>query len=116
MKCPYCNEELLPVIKNENDWIYCCDNQNCKFHDDSNNQDGKHPLATSDFWQELTKTKQALDLAIDWLEQVATFAKCDDDLCREFTKRKLAEIKQITESPAENVQPDTKSRPVNVQK
>lgn len=45
---------------------------------------------------EKNRLQQALDLAIDWLEQVATLAKCDDDLCREFTKRKLAEIKQIT--------------------
>lgn len=37
------------------------------------------------------------ELEIDWLGQVATLAKCDDDLCREFTKRKLAEIKTALE-------------------
>lgn len=31
------------------------------------------------------------------LEQVATPAKCDDNLCREFTKRKLSEIKTALE-------------------
>lgn len=42
---------------------------------------------------ELERTRKALDVALDWLGQVATPEKCDDDLCREFTKRKLAEIK-----------------------
>lgn len=43
--------------------------------------------------QELIRTRKALKLALDWLGQVATPEKCDDDLCREFTKRKLTEIK-----------------------
>ena len=42
---------------------------------------------------ELERTRKALDVALDWLGQVATPEKCDDGLCREFTKRKLAEIK-----------------------
>lgn len=42
---------------------------------------------------ELDRTRKALKLALDWLRQVATPEKCDDDLCREFTKRKLVEIK-----------------------
>jgi hypothetical protein len=46
---------------------------------------------------ELERTRKALDVALDWLEQVATPAKCDDELCCEFTKRKLAEIKTALE-------------------
>ena len=46
---------------------------------------------------ELERTRKALRLALDWLGQVATPEKCDDDLCREFTKRKLAEIKTALE-------------------
>jgi hypothetical protein len=46
---------------------------------------------------ELERTRKALDVSLDWLEQVATPEKCDDDLCREFTKRKLAEIKTALE-------------------
>ena len=41
------------------------------------------------------RLQKAVDLALWWLEQVATPAKCDDDLCREFTKRKIDEIKQL---------------------
>ena len=47
--------------------------------------------------KELIRTRKALGMALDWLEQVTTPAKCDDDLCREFTKRKLAEIKTALE-------------------
>lgn len=46
---------------------------------------------------ELDRTRKALGLALDWLGQVATPEKCDDDLCREFTKRKLSEIKTALE-------------------
>ena len=46
---------------------------------------------------DLERTRKALEVALDWLEQVATFEKCDDDLCREFTKRKLVEIKTALE-------------------
>ncbi len=42
------------------------------------------------------RLQKAVDLALGWLEKVATPAKCDDDLCREFTKRKIDEIKQLT--------------------
>lgn len=46
---------------------------------------------------ELDRTRKALDVALGWLGQVATPEKCDDDLCREFTKRKLIEIKTALE-------------------
>lgn len=51
----------------------------------------------SNIRKELERTRKALDVALDWLGQVATPEKCDDDLCREFTKRKLAEIKTALE-------------------
>lgn len=47
--------------------------------------------------QELIRTRLALDVALDWLGQVATPAKCDDEFCREFTKQKLIEIKTALE-------------------
>lgn len=50
----------------------------------------------SDIKSKLDRTRKALDVALDWLGQVATPEKCDDDLCREFTKQKLAEIESIT--------------------
>ena len=166
MNCPYCQQEIK--IAGEHTTIMSCFNGDCK---------GSGLYGEKAFWQELIRTRKALDMALDWLKQVATLEKCDDGLCREFTKRKLDEIKtvlepkmkdifyyqkkcerletelertrkvldvaklilknllpcldgyerldvekaldeikQITETPAENVRPDTKSHPVNVRK
>lgn len=54
-------------------------------------------LEKYDIEDELDRTRKAFGVAFDWLEQVATPEKCDDDLCREFTKRKLIEIKTALE-------------------
>lgn len=83
--CPFCQQELKYDAWNE---VYMCRNPNCK-----------HLLGfgTKELWQELIRTRKALDVALDWLGQVATPEKCDDYLCREFTKRKLAEIKTALE-------------------
>ncbi len=86
--CPFCQQELqetFGIIKQ----FWC-----------SNYYNHTHPInlqGTKELWQELIRTRKALELALDWLEQVATPEKCDDDLCREFTKRKLAEIKTALE-------------------
>lgn len=83
MKCPICGQEL----KNIN-LVWFCENESCKAYDWTMEEAA---------WQELIRTRKALDVALDWLGQVATPEKCDDDLCREFTKRKLAEIKTALE-------------------
>lgn len=83
MKCPFCQQELVGTIGHP-----ICRNQNCVMCDDPMPQD---------LLEELIRTRKALETALDWLGQVATPEKCDDDLCREFTKRKLAEIKTALE-------------------
>lgn len=93
MKCPICNKPMKQATydydkKDNDDTLYMsimpCDCL-CNF------------AASKAVWQELIRTRKELDVALDWLEQVATPAKCDDNLCREFTKRKLAEIKTALE-------------------
>lgn len=66
--CPFCGKPLLACIYNQNDIIYCCDNKDCVYYDDADNQNAKHYLATPEFWQALIETKKKLDLAIDELE------------------------------------------------
>ena len=63
MKCPFCQDYLIPCIKNQNDWIYHCDNPKCPMYDDADIEDAKHPLASKDLWQELIRTRKALDVA-----------------------------------------------------
>lgn len=74
--CPFCGEKIEHI---EDGWC------NCK-----NRCTGSGSI---ELWLQFLHTRKALDVALDWLGQVATPEKCDDDLCREFTKRKLAEIK-----------------------
>lgn len=85
LKCPFCDE---PIYIDDVHLYYICHNKGCAFFGIG---------ADYKFWQELIRTRKALDVALDWLEQVATPEKCDDDLCREFTKRKLDEIKTALE-------------------
>lgn len=84
MKCPICGGEMIGNIGSP----ICHYNQGCPIHDRS---------VPQEIYDLLERTRKALDVALDWLEQVATLAKCDDDLCRDFTKRKLAEIKTALE-------------------
>ena len=83
--CPFCNETELEKGIELRDGCFIMGCPKCK------------KFAHEVFWQELIRTRKALGIAQDWLEQVATPAKCDDDLCREFTKRKLVEIKTALE-------------------
>ena len=88
MKCPFCNKQLQPTLCQSDE--YWCENYDCP-------RTSIEWTGSQKLWQELIRTRKALDVALDWLEQVATSAKCDNDLCREFTKRKLAEIKTALE-------------------
>lgn len=110
MKCPYCEEALQRV--DDLDFIYHCDNVFCEKTEDMG--------GTKELWQELIRTRKALDVAKDKLDTVRQYHRGTavirpDDIAA-YCDRAIDKIKEITESPAENVQPDTKSRPVNVQK
>jgi len=69
--CPFCGKPLLACIYNQNDIIYCCDNKDCVYYDDADNQNAKHYLATPEFWQALIDTKKKLDKAKHRLMQIA---------------------------------------------
>ena len=70
MKCPFCGKSLDAVVKNQNDWIYSCGNPSCEFFNDCDNYEKKHYLATPEFWQELIRTRKALDVAKNGLEYI----------------------------------------------
>jgi len=71
MKCPFCEQWLTPCIQNQNDWIYHCDNPKCPIYDDADIENAKHPLATEELWQELIRTRKALDVAVDALDVIS---------------------------------------------
>ena len=75
LKCPFCGKFLDAVVKNQNDWIYSCGNPSCEFFDDCDNYEKKHYLATPEFWQELIRTRKALDVAVDELNKIKVAAE-----------------------------------------
>lgn len=79
-KCPFCGKHIRYLGTD----LFTCD--------------ACHIMLPAKHWLAYINTRKALGVALDWLREVATPAKCDDDLCREFTERKLAEIKKILES------------------
>ena len=91
IKCPICQNNLHKI----NIVVSTCKNDKCKLWGSSIPNLVLEALTKTN--QDLERTRKALGVALDWLREVATPAKCDDDLCREFTERKLAEIKTILE-------------------
>ena len=69
--CPFCGKRLDAVVKNQNDWIYSCGNPSCEFFDDCDNYEQKHYLATPEFWQELIRTRKALDVATGFIKGIS---------------------------------------------
>ena len=88
--CPFCQQWLIPCIQNQNDWIYHCDNPKCPMYDDADIENAKHPLASEDLWQELIRTRKALDVAIRGLDQMTWGCDSSD------AEHLLKEIKEIT--------------------
>lgn len=111
LKCPFCQQELQEDVGYDGD--YSCPNcrqpyfgspelwqELIRTQELLEIESAEHSMCHTQMLkttEKLERTRKALDVALDWLWQVATPEKCDDDLCREFTKRKLAEIKTALE-------------------
>ena len=94
LRCPFCGNFLDAVVKNQNDWIYSCGNPSCEFFDDCDNYEKKHYLATPEFWQELIRTRKALDVAVDALKEI-TNNDYDADWQNDLAQATLEKIKDI---------------------
>ena len=66
MKCPFCQQELEIVDLDVQ--LLGCENQNCKhsIHYDT--------VSTKELWQELIRTRKALDIAVDAINAGKTLA------------------------------------------
>ena len=63
MKCPFCNKPLQPTYRSENE--YWCENYDCA---ESSWKFGSMPL-----WQELIRTRKALDVAVDAIKNATEY-------------------------------------------
>lgn len=87
MKCPYCNKPLQPTLRQSDE--YWCENYDCS-------ETNIKWVGSKELWQELTKTKQALDVAVDALIHLGNDAYDIDEHI--FIENTLDQIKQITET------------------
>lgn len=59
LKCPFCQQELVRHWGMTEPALYCCDNPKCS----------RGGVATESAWQELIRTRKALDVAVDALKR-----------------------------------------------
>lgn len=64
LKCPFCNKPLQPTHRSENE--YWCENYDCT--------ETSWKFGSISLWQELIRTRKALDVAVDALNAGKTLA------------------------------------------
>ena len=80
LKCPFCGQKLVRHWGMKEPALYCCDNPKCS----------RGGVATESSWQELIRTRKALDVAIRGLDQMTWGCNSSD------AEYLLKEIKEIT--------------------
>lgn len=80
MKCPFCGKKLEPYY-GYGIGLYSCSNLACK---------GTDMKAEDDVWQELIRTRKALEIAVNGLEKMTWGCDSSD------AEHLLKEIKEIT--------------------
>ena len=58
MKCPFCQQKLVRHWGMKEPILYCCDNPKCS----------RGGVATESSWQELIRTRKALEIGVDALK------------------------------------------------
>lgn len=62
LKCPFCQQELREIYFNGVGVGYICPNPYCK--------KAEKLKGNTEFWQELIRTRKALDVAVDVLKEI----------------------------------------------
>lgn len=90
MKCPFCNKQLQPTLRQSDE--YWCENYDCP-------GTSIEWVGSQKLWQELIRTRKALEIAIDALERILNHAIAID------TARCRAEmaLEQITAAEQKDV-------------
>ena len=83
MNCPYCNQELEPIGTSGQ---FQCGNLYC--------EKSWSFIATKNMWQELSKIKQSLVLALDSLKYIAE----EQTPAGKFARITLSDIEKITKN------------------
>lgn len=60
MKCPFCQQKLVRHWGMKEPALYCCDNPKCS----------RGGVATESAWQELIRTRKALEITTDAIDEI----------------------------------------------
>lgn len=63
LKCPFCQQELKKHLGGDMPEVWCCDNEKCKLQTIGGD---------IELWQELIRTRKALDVAVDAIKSAKT--------------------------------------------
>lgn len=84
LKCPFCNKPLQPTLRQSDE--YWCENYDCP-------RTNIEWVGSQKLWQELIRTRKALDIAVDALKEIwAACDNSDDTWCGSVTKHALEQI------------------------
>lgn len=81
MKCPFCDSEIEQLNDQQRSLLHCSNIVCCK---------GGHYIGNTSMWQDLIRTRKALDIAINVLNRVK------DVKYEEYIDEKLEQINEIT--------------------
>ena len=84
LKCPFCGQELKNHLGGDMPEVWCCDNEKCKLQTIGGD---------IELWQELTRTRKALDVAVDALKYAN---KCIKGGCINWETEIDKALEQIT--------------------
>ena len=93
MKCPFCQQELKPQTM-DGEWLECW---NCSYHEPSHHPFPQRILCgTKELWQELIRTRKALDVAVDALKEIIDWDNCVALQSNDFVGIANKALEQIT--------------------
>lgn len=80
MKCPFCNKPLQPTLRQSDE--YWCENYDCP-------RTNIKWVGSQKLWQELIRTRKALDVAVDVLKD---FSIHPDNSVKKYANKVLEQI------------------------
>lgn len=85
MKCPFCNKPLQPTLRQSDE--YWCENYDCP-------RTNIEWVGSQKLWQELIRTRKALDKAKWWLNEIVKNHRFTPISTAEMALKEITELEQ----------------------
>lgn len=84
MKCPFCQQKLVRHWGMKEPALYCCDNPKCS----------RGGVATESAWQELIRTRKALETLQEFVMKLYLSGNITDEQLERYKKMLIPELEQ----------------------